>query len=195
MCSRFELNARPRDLAAALSLAQVPPVPNKYEVRPTDAALTVRPGGRAELLTWGFAVDWSKSPLINARAETLAEKPTFRPHLENRCIVAASAYFEWRTDETGKKRKNRIHAPDRPVVAFAGLIDGERFTIVTCAPSPAIQHVHDRMPVILDPDGMTRWLDPALSFGDVRPLLTPYAGPLAADEETPEPPKQADLFG
>lgn len=194
MCSRFELNVTPRDLVSALSLRSVPPIPNRDEVRPTDAALTVGPDREGKLLTWGFTVDWSKSPMINARSETLDEKPTFRPHLENRCIVPASAYFEWRVDETGKKRKNRIHATDRSVIALAGLIAADRFTIVTCEPAPSIGHVHDRMPVILDEAAMALWLDTERPFSDVRGVLTPYPGPLAADEEIPPPPAQADLF-
>jgi len=197
MCSRFELNVTPRDLASALSLIHVPALPNRAEVRPTDTALIVKADGdpAVVLAPWGFIVDWSKGPMINARSETLDQKPTFSPHLENRCIVPASAYFEWRIDDQGRKLKNRIHCPDQPVITFAGLFDGQRFTIVTCQPAASISHVHDRMPVILDEDARSRWLDSAAGFKDVRQLLAPFAGPLAADEETPPAPPQGDLFG
>jgi putative SOS response-associated peptidase YedK len=124
----------------------------------------------------------------------LDEKPTFRPLLEKRCVVPASAYFEWRTAEDGKKRKNRIWTESAAAFAMAGLTDGERFTVVTCAPSPDVAHIHDRMPVILGPSTIDTWLSDA-PFADVRGALTPYAGKLIAEEETPPPPAQPDLFG
>jgi len=176
----------------ALSLLSPPPLPNMPEIRPTDASLIVS-GDTALMQPWGLSVDWTKQPMINARAETLTEKPTFRPLLEKRCLVPATAYFEWRTDESGKKRKNRIFAPDSPVFAMAGLTDGERFTVVTCTPSDDVAHIHSRMPVILTKDSAEAWKSDA-PFSDVVGVLTPYAAPLSAEEETPPPPAQADLF-
>ena len=132
--------------------------------------------------------------MINARAESLDEKPTFRPLLDKRCLVPASAYFEWRTAEDGKKRKNRIWTEDTPAFAMAGLTDGERFTVVTCAPAADVAHIHDRMPVILDGTDMAAWLS-AATFDEVRSILVPYAGKLLSEEETPPLPAQPDLFG
>ncbi len=204
MCSRFEINARPRDLAGRFGLDAPPPAVNAADLRPTDQALVIdrlgddrgaSAGLRVRLLGWGLAVDWTSGPLINARAETLAEKPTFRPLLDARCLVPASAYFEWR--KSGPARhKNRIQPAAGDIFAFAGLTDGERFTIVTCAPAPAIAHIHERMPVILDRRAEPRWIDPAQSFEDVAGLLVPYAvGELTADEEPPSAAPQPDLFG
>lgn len=193
MCSRFEISATARKIMAALKLTPPPPLPNMPVIRPTDMSLIVT-GSDALLQPWGLSVDWTKQPMINARAETLTEKPTFRPLLEKRCIVPATAYFEWRTDESGKKRKNRIRTTDAPVFAMAGLTDGERFTVVTCAPAESVAHIHNRMPAILTTDALERWLSPA-PFADVRDVLAPYAGALDAEEETPPPPAQADLFG
>jgi len=196
MCSRFELTSNPRDLARRFGLADSPPLPNRAEIRPTNQALVVRRAGLGELMPWGLKPEWSSKPLINARAETLAEKRTFMPLLENRCLVPASAYFEWRTADDGKKLKNRIAAEGAPLLAFAGLHDGEAFTIVTCRPAPAIAHIHDRMPVILDAGAEEEWLDASRPFADVAPLLIPYAStPLTATEDTPPPPAQSDLFG
>ena len=134
-------------------------------------------------------------PLINARAETIAEKKTFKPLLDNRCLVPATAYFEWRKSGPAKL-KNRIAPADGGVLAFAGLSDGERFTVITCLPAVGIAHIHDRMPAILARAAEERWIDPGLSFTEVRGLLVPFeTETLEAEEETPAPTAKKDLFG
>ena len=192
MCARYELSASPRMIMERFALAAAPPVPNKEEMRPTDQALVVDRHG-ADLLRWGLEAKWDGRPLINARAETLSEKAAFRPLLENRCLVPMTAYFEWRQAD-GRKLKNRISVNKGDLAAFAGLTDGRAFTIVTCAPAPAIAHVHDRMPVILDPDGARAWADPTRRFAQVAPLLVPYVGGLTAAEDAPPAPAQGSLF-
>ena len=193
MCSRFEQNAPPRDLARRFGLDEPPPAPNMAALRPTDLALVIATDG-SNLLTWGLSVDWDSKPLINARAETLTEKKTFRGLLENRCLVPATAYFEWRKDD-GAKHKNRIETADEDIFALAGIIDGGRFTIVTCAPTPPIAHIHNRMPVILARSAEAAWIDPKVPFDEVSGLLIPYqSAPLQAEEETAPPPRQPDLF-
>ena len=139
-------------------------------------------------------MDWSKQPIVNARAETLTNKPTFQPLLENRCLIPASAYFEWRHD--GKKRlKNRITLPNGGLMAFAGLVSGDQYTIITCQPAPGIAHIHNRMPVILSAGAETAWIDPQAEYGDVEKWLNPYADDaLQAVEEAVPPDRQADLF-
>jgi len=194
MCSRFELTVHPREMAIRFALPELPVVANRSEFRPTDQALVIRRGGAVTFLAWGFAVDWSKSPLINARAETLTEKKTFLPVLENRCIVPATAYFEWRKDGS-RRLKNRISLTSGEPFAMAGLTDGERFTIVTCPPAATIAHIHNRMPVILAPEAESLWQDPTLSFADVSVHLKTFCGALAADEDAPPLPAQGDLFG
>ncbi|MDX2141955.1 MAG: SOS response-associated peptidase family protein [Rhodospirillaceae bacterium] len=165
---------------------------------------------------------------MNARAETLETKPTFRPLLERRCLVPATAYFEWKNarfqakwssgsppgkradslneafsgakplhtfaeNASGRdKIKTRIHANDNGIIAFAGLIGDGRFTIVTCAPAPAIAHVHDRMPVILGREQQVLWLDETKTFGAVKHVLAPY-GDLAADEVPGARPRQSQF--
>lgn len=203
MCSRFEMNAQPRELARRFGLKSPPPVPNAPELRPTNQALVIDrahaggggPAGR--LLAWGLVVTWDNKLLINARAETLAEKRTFRPLLGSRCLVPATAWFEWK--KVGRaKLKNRIAPADGGVFAFAGLADGERFTIVTCASAPALAHIHHRMPVVLEPGAEAAWIDSRVSFAEVKGLLVPYAGALTAVEDTPPGigrPGNADLFG
>ena len=107
--------------------------------------------------------------------------------------MPATAYFEWR-DAGRHKLKNRISLENGGLMAFAGLCDGERFTIVTCPPAPSISYIHDRMPVILGATAEAPWLDNGIPFRQVAALLRPYSGPLAAREELP-PDGQTDLFG
>lgn len=194
MCSNFELNAVPRDVMNAFGLDETPPMPNKEQLRPTDLTLVIGAGKTALMQPWGLAVDWSKQPIINARSETLTEKATFRGLLENRCIVPATAYFEWRKTDDGKKLKNRISVAAADVFGMAGLTDGERFTIVTCTPAPSIEHIHNRMPVILTPTTAERWIGGG-AYADVADVLAPYEGELNYEEETPPTPAQGDLFG
>jgi len=206
MCSRFEIKARPRDVARHFDQGDLPgdfgpDLLFRDEVRPTDAALVFGASG-FQRLSWGLQVDWDSKPLINARAETLTEKKTFQPLLGQRCVVPATAYFEWRRD--GKRRlKNRIaprgtrETASAGLFSFAGLTDGARFTIVTCPPLTAIASIHNRMPVILMADGERRWLNGNLPFADVAPLLVPDGNEngdldLIAEEDVPA---QPDLFG
>ena len=194
MCARYEMSATPRQIMERFELESPPLVPNAEDMRPTDQALVLTAAG-PRLERWGLSVSWDAKPLINARAETLAQKATFRPLLDKRCVVPMTAYLEWRKTATGAKRKNRIAVADSCLTAFAGLTDGNAFTIVTCAPSAAIAHIHDRMPVILPPAAAAAWGDPTRSFAEVAPLLKPYEGALTADEETPPAPAQGSLFG
>tara|TARA_R110001592_G_scaffold206663_1_gene457356 strand:- start:6731 stop:7306 length:576 start_codon:yes stop_codon:yes gene_type:complete len=191
MCARYEMSASPQVIMDQFDLDAPPPVPNTDDMRPTDQALIIG-GAGPRLMRWGLAVSWNKKPMINARAETLAEKATFRPLLERRCLVPMTAYLEWRIADDGSKRKNRI-APAAGPAAFAGLSDGEAFTIVTCAPAPAIAHIHNRMPVILDAQGAAAWMDGTQSFATARTVLHPFEGALMYEEQTPER-AQGELF-
>ncbi len=193
MCSRFEVNVGPADLARQFDIDELPIGFTTGQVRPTDPALVIAADGPM-VLKWGLNVDWDNKPLINARTETLAEKPTFRPLLQNRCIVPASAYFEWRRD-SGSRLKNRIAPADESLMAFAGLHDGERFVVITCTPASEIAHIHNRMPVVLPNSRRTMWCDANRSYADVAPVLKPSAsGTLAWIEDVPPPPDQPDLF-
>ena len=225
MCSRYEMKASPGDLAGRFHLRDVPPdlahpdrgapfnargdSPARAEVRPTDPAVIVvraEDGARlARSARFGLAVEWDRAPVINARAETLWKKPTFRPLLLNRCLIPASAYFEWRQDGRARRR-NRIALEGESLMGFAGLFDNDRFVIVTCAPAAALAHVHNRMPVILSAAAEEPWLDPNTSSAALAALLAPYAGTIAAVEEKPKPvmntrggirrrDPQGDLFG
>ncbi|GAB6054425.1 SOS response-associated peptidase [Magnetospira thiophila] len=195
MCSRFNSGGTPAQLQPRFGVWPWPEGLPLGECRPTDSVLALSPALGAKLLTWGLPSPFDGKPLINARAETLREKPTFRPLLRSRVVVPAAWYTEWRKD--GKRSyKNKIGRCDGLPMGFAGLTDGSFVTLITCAPAPVIAHIHGRMPVILDPAAERQWMDNDLPFDRVSPLLRP---PEAADtlcfvEETPPPDPQMSLF-
>ena len=193
MCSEFEQDPKPKDLVIRFELVELPPQINMAFIRPTDQALIIGMNKQPMLCGWGFEVTWDTKPLINARSETLAEKQSFQPHLETRCIVPATGYSEWRKEDD-KKLKNRIHPSDQPLFSMAGLIKDNKFTIITCQPSPEIAYIHNRMPVILAPEAEKSWLDPSNTFNAVAHHLVPYDRALmTAKEDKPPPPPPREL--
>ena len=173
MCGRYTLtDPDPRMLRFRFGLmesAEIEQEP-RYNVAPTDPVLAVRLNGEgireAGILRWGL-IPHSANPdtfdrlLINARAETVAEAPAFRDAFQaHRCLIVADGFYEWRAEETGKKPV-WITRPDREPFAFAGLwaaarrgdgSDVHSCAIVTCEPGEVVAPIHDRMPVILDPE-------------------------------------------
>ncbi|KAA5607455.1 SOS response-associated peptidase [Roseospira marina] len=184
MCSRFELNVVPADLEARFGLTAPPDedaatravldgLP-RAEVRPTDRVPVIGPRRVPIALPWGFAVEWDTKPLINARAESLTEKPTFRPFVGNRCLVPMTAFFEWSgATGRGRKQRHRSARTDAPVWAMAGLVnDAGRFAVITRAATAAMADLHHRMPAFLTgPEAEAAWLDPTVPFDDVRGCL------------------------
>lgn len=177
MCGRFAITLPPDAMAQlfqAVPANDLPDVPN-YNVCPTNRIHTISLiDGQRRLapMRWGFLPHWYKSPtdgplLINARAETIAEKPAFRAACrERRCLVPATGFYEWTKDEDGKRLPWYIHpAGDGPLV-FAGVWqdwerDGQGLrtcAIVTCAANDAMSRIHHRMPVVLDRDDWAKWL-------------------------------------
>lgn len=193
MCGRYAQFTSPGDIAeifgATLDSADVGP---RYNAAPMQwlPVIRQRPSGErvVQMLRWGLLPSWAKDEtianrLINARAETLAEKPSFRSALrKRRCIVPADGFYEWAKRPDGKQ-PYYIHAADGSILAFAGLRerwtrpdDGEiidSFTIVTTAANDRVRALHDRMPVILAPEAVARWLDPATKPDALTDLLGP----------------------
>ena len=166
-------------------------------MRPTDPVPVITTNHKVQILHWGLKVGWGNKPIINARSETLREKTTFIPLLENRCLVPATAYFEW-CKNNNSKTKFCIR-PNKPnIFSFAGLTDGDEFTIVTCTSSDSISHIHNRMPVILDHADEATWLSPNSLFDKVASLLETRQNSGLLSKEVGEPAKkpnrQPDLF-
>ena len=170
MCSRYELNSTAREVAARFRLTVPPPLPNRAEVRPTDPALVIGPDG-GFLARWGLEVAWGKRPLLTARAATRDAPPSFRRLLRARVLVPATLWWEWRPDAGGGKTKIALRPRAGGLFSFAGLLDGEHFTLVTRAADPGIAAIHDRMPALLAAKDEATWLDPALAFDQAAAAL------------------------
>ncbi len=138
-----------------------------YNVAPTQPSVTIREheGERVALpAVWGLRPAWMETKLapINAKSETVATSPMFRGAWKSRrCIVPASGFYEWRKVGEGKV-PHYIHRADGALISLAGLYeageDGDTFTILTCPPNQFMARLHDRMPVILEPESIAAWL-------------------------------------
>jgi putative SOS response-associated peptidase YedK len=172
----------------------------RYNIAPTQPILAIanNRADRFEHFHWGLIPSWAKDPsignrMINARVETLAEKPAFRTALRRRrCLVPADGFYEWKKDPRGKtKTPMHIRMKSGDVFAFAGLWetwhspDGSvvpSCTLITTEPNELMTDIHDRMPVIVRREDYQRWLDPAeREPGELTDMLKPYpAGEMEA---------------
>lgn len=195
MCSRYFLDADGNIIAYTFRVPVDDRIRKRFNIAPTQDAPVVRTakdGGReVALLRWGLVPFWAKdlavgNRMINARAEGVEAKPAFRAAIQQRrCLVPATGFYEWHGDP-GRKQPYAVTLPDRPMLAFAGLwerwkpAEGEpvdTFTIVTTDANETVAQIHDRMPVILTPEGEDTWL--AADPDEARALLKPYEGPVA----------------
>jgi len=153
-------------------------LPPSYNVAPTDEVYKVADGGGRRVLSvtpWGLLAGEGAAPLINARAETLAERPAFREAFEQRrCLIPADGFFEWETTAAGRKQPYVFSPVDGRPVGFAGIY-GRRGTcaIVTAAARPPVERLHDRMPVVVPRDRWDVWLDPDADTAELQAVLGP----------------------
>lgn len=194
MCGRFTLTTPEQDLLVQFNLPEIPDLKPRYNIAPTQPVAAVRvpkAGAKRELvmLHWGLIPFWAKDPslgarMINARSETVAEKPAFRAAFRRRrCLVPADGFYEWQK-QNGAKQPFFIRLRDSRPFAFAGLWEHwgdkegqvlESCTVLTTQPNELIRPLHNRMPVILHPHSYALWLDPeAQDAGTLRRLLDPY---------------------
>jgi putative SOS response-associated peptidase YedK len=178
MCGRYAFLLPPEAMTALFRVLNDIDYPPRYNITPTQPIVVIveRQGRRtAELFRWGLVPGWVKDPrefslLINARSETMAEKPSFRDALRNcRCVVPASGYYEWMKGADGERRPYYITSSETETMAFAGLYstwagpNGEEVDtvcIVTVDPNLEISGVYDRMPAILrGEDAIDAWLN------------------------------------
>jgi putative SOS response-associated peptidase YedK len=198
MCGRYTLaTPNPADVRARFPIGDGVFIRRRYNIAPGDEVLAVttdrdgRP--RGELLRWGLVPPWAERPhtdlkMINARAETVAERPAFRGAFERfRCLIVADGFYEWRRMPSGLKHAFHITRADGELFAFAGLWsrwrgeDGGQLrtcTILTTTANDAVAPLHDRMPIILAPSAESAWLDAST----LRPALAPLLKGLPSGE-------------
>ncbi|HEV2900505.1 MAG TPA: SOS response-associated peptidase [Pseudaminobacter sp.] len=185
MCGRFALTATPEEIEAMFALLDVDAFPPRYNIAPTQPILMVlagerqepganRPDRRSLLVRWGFIPAWAKDTrtfplLLNARAETAIEKAAFRNAMRHRrALIPASGFYEWKRDGSSRSQPYWVRPKHGGVVAFAGLMETyaepggseiDTGAILTTAANGDIAHIHDRMPVVIQPEDFSRWLD------------------------------------
>jgi putative SOS response-associated peptidase YedK len=183
MCGRFVRGGDSTDYAEVMGVAVVPPAPVSYNVAPTQPVLAARvQDGRraATFFCWGLVPFWSKDgrAFINARAETVADKPAFKAAFKyRRCLIPADGYYEWKANGKHKRPYYFRLRDGRPFV-FAGLWDTwqdvETCAIITTEANDLQKPVHDRMPLIVPWEFRDVWLDPAVEPAALKSLLRPY---------------------
>ena len=190
MCGRYALHAHPNVIALQFGLPAAPQMKPRFNIAPTQQAPVVRidPGHKREWaqLRWGLIPSWSKDPsigarMINARAETVAQKPAFRNAFRRRrCLVPADGYYEWKV-EGGRKQPYLLQFASGEPFAMAGLWEQwrspegeltETYAIVTTEAAGTARQIHERMPVILAQPDYEAWL----SGSDPVELLRPWTG-------------------
>ncbi|NDJ52707.1 MAG: SOS response-associated peptidase [Chloroflexi bacterium] len=199
MCGRFTLTVDAGGLQQAFPWVTISDdVSPRYNVAPTQSvAVVANSEQRAlEFFRWGLIPSWAKDPaignrMINARGETVAEKPSFRVAFKlRRFLIFADGFYEWRKNDDGSKTPVFIHLKDRSPFAFAGLWEVWRpkdaaedempilsCTIITTEPNELLTPIHNRMPVILPQSAIDTWLDPAERSAETfQPLLAAYPG-------------------
>lgn len=193
MCGRFTNAITWRELVELYRIHDQPALNlrPRYNVAPTQEIPFCRladAGREIGLGRWGLIPAWAKDlksgySTINARAETVAEKPSFRSAFKSRrCLIPADGFYEWKKLEEGGKQPYRLCLADRLPFSFAGLwerndkLDVTSCTIIVTEPNAVASEVHDRMPVILDPEQYDAWLSPATAAEEAKALLQPYPG-------------------
>lgn len=196
MCGRFTNRAQPEQIKTEFKVGKKNPdlYQARYNIAPSqliDAVLAAENGRILSELKWGLVPSWAKDAdignrMINARAETLAEKPSFRDAFKKRrCLIPASGFYEWRKKGAGAKQPFYFYLPDKEVFGFAGLWEEwldkesgellETCTIITTEANDVLKPVHDRMPVILKSQNYEQWLDPKENDTErLQKLLAPY---------------------
>ncbi len=187
MCGRYAITQPPEAVRGFFAFAENPNFPPRYNIAPTQPipVVVAEPHSKGvarhfKLMRWGFLPGFVKDPktfplLINARAETLADKSSFRAALKRRrCLVIADGFYQWRKDEAGGPCRGALRHPflvrpvDHSPMGFAGLYEtycdatgGEIDTalIITTAANALLRKVHDRMPAIVEPKNFAAWLD------------------------------------
>jgi putative SOS response-associated peptidase YedK len=197
MCGRFTNRAKPEQIKKEFKVGTKNPnlFQPRYNIAPSQMIDVVFEPKNERILSklkWGLVPSWSKDAatskgLINARAETLTEKPSFREASKSRrCIIPTSGFYEWKKKETGAKQPFYFYLKDKEIFGFAGLWEEwldrqtgellETCTIITTEANDILKPIHDRMPVILKSESYDEWLDAKVKdINRLQKLLVPYS--------------------
>lgn len=192
MCGRYTLYET-EGIAERFGVDAPEDIHPSYNVAPSQIMPVITGDAQAkhlEFMRWGLIPAWAKDPkigykLINARSESIFNKPTWRHAIRShRCLVPANGFYEWQNNNTAQKQPYYIHPRDDHLFAFAGIWDSWRdpdgeilktYSIVTTEPNQEIAAIHNRMPIILYPEEESAWIDPTNDRPeDIAPLLHPY---------------------
>jgi len=200
MCGRVTLTLDKQMIQEILgdvfNVSNTPALENtpNYNIAPTNDLLSIIQTNdtyRAGQLKWGFVPTWAKNEsvgytLINARSETVDTKQTFKDSFQTkRCILLADSFYEWKREKA--KRPFRFQTTDQPLIPFAGIYsqfirkDGSKLftcSILTCEPNEMMSTIHNRMPVILNPDTSKIWLNNTSDLSLLKSLCVPYSDDL-----------------
>jgi putative SOS response-associated peptidase YedK len=194
MCGRYSQQQSAEIIAQAFQVDNVPSLKPRYNIAPSQSVATISQTAenrQFKMLHWGLIPSWAKdtkisSRLINARAETLTEKPSFRSAFRRRrCLILADGFYEWQQQKDKQKQPFYFRMIEQQPFAFAGLWERwkdqstgetiESCTIITTEPNELMKSVHNRMPVILASKDYNLWLDPEVKESKLlQPLLNPY---------------------
>lgn len=221
MCGRYTLTSAPEAIRALFRYDEHPNFPARYNIAPTQPIAIVRMvDGKRQfaLVRWGLLPSWVKDPgafslLINARGESVCDKPAFRAAMKRRrCLIPADGFYEWQATGKGPKQPFYIHARSGMPLAFAGLWETwmgpngeevETAAIVTTAANQTLGPIHDRMPVIVPSEDFNVWLDTAnvdakIAEAIIAPapddLLEAYPVSTAVNRTANDNPKLLDRF-
>lgn len=192
MCGRFVMTLEPSKMEQFFGVHEVPVIIPHYNIAPSQQILAICQNGdgyrHARSFRWGLVPSWSKDPaigskMINARSETVGEKPSFRgPIRYHRCLIPANGFYEW-SRQGNEKVPFYIHRKDQEPLAFAGIWDTwksmdeviESCSILTTDANSLISKLHDRMPVILSQSEFDSWLDrETTDVEKLKMLFSPY---------------------
>lgn len=190
MCGRFVITSAPEAMRHMFGYAEHPNFPPRYNISPTQPVPIVRMNGAARefaLVRWGLVPSWAKempqSLLINARADTINDKPSFRGAFRHRrALMPADGFYEWKAGASGPKQPYFIRRRDRALFAMAAIWDDwlpadgselQTCAVVTTEANATLTPIHHRMPVILDPKNFALWLDPATPVKELQALMVP----------------------
>jgi putative SOS response-associated peptidase YedK len=201
MCGRIRLGVYAKYVAEKLEARLRGDFAPSLNIKPTQAAVVLigEDGERVvEAMRWGLIPSWATddkfaNKLFNARAETIADKPSFRSAFKSRrCGIVVDAFYEW-ADVDGKRVPHAFRVVGAELFTLAGLFeewrspDGEivrTCTIVTTETNEQMRAFHHRMPVILEPGALAKWIDPAMTPETLKALLVPFSGQLAIERAT-----------